>query len=594
MASAVALLPAYLYRESGLASLWATGRDAWLVIFARCARMFAYGASSLILALFFNELHVSDARIGLFLTLTLVGDVVLSLAVSLVADRFGRRRTVCCGAALMVLSGTTFALSESYWVLLPAAVVGVLSATGGDTGPFRAIEESTLAELTVPATRSDVLSWYITTAALGSASGTAAAGRMIQSLQARDGWSLLDAYHVCFGVYALMGVLALLATLSLSSKCELNVPAVTKHRGHEHEHERERETETGEAAQGLLGHDHELSAVDASHHHVSDRTAEPTLKTKTTTSRIAQISKETRSVMYALWFLLMVDSLADGMVSMSLTTYYVDEKYHLPKSELGDVLSASYFLAACSTVFAGPLARHIGLVNTMVFTHVPSSLAVLVFPWPHSKALTFVLLLLRVGLNNMDQAPRAALIAAVVRPEERTAVMGITSTLRTLANVTGPSFTGLLAENGRFWIAFVVGGALRLAYDGEYLMGEKKISTLLFDYLFLYVHSVMHWHAWRLQDTHTHTHRTLTQYMITVGLFVMFINIQLYKHEPATEAISTTTVAGRVSLDAFEMGTNDDADDDLEARLRMSLSSDDETEDDPLALGRRTLHKPST
>lgn len=200
MASVDSQFRRYAFYESGLASLWTTGRDAWLIIFARCCRMIAYGASSLILALFFNELHVSDSRIGLFLTLTLVGDVILSLGVSLVADRVGRRRTLLLGSALMVFAGLTFALSEHYWILLPAAVVGVLSATGGDTGPFRAIEESTLAELTVPDTRADVLSWYITTAALGSASGTAAAGRMVQWLQAKDGWSLLDAYHVCFAV----------------------------------------------------------------------------------------------------------------------------------------------------------------------------------------------------------------------------------------------------------------------------------------------------------------------------------------------------------------------------------------------------------
>lgn len=511
MASVAAFFSKYAYRESGLASLWMTGRDAWLIIFARCCRMVAYGASSLILALFFNELEVSDSRIGLFLTLTLIGDVILSLAVSLVADRFGRRRTLLCGAALMIMAGTTFWLSENYWVLLPAAVVGVLSATGGDTGPFRAIEESTMSELTVPETRADVLSWYITTAALGSASGTAAAGRMVQWLQAKDGWTLLDAYHVCFGAYALMGVMAFLAAFALSPNCELKQTEVVK------------EQEAGEAAEGLLDHDQELSPVDERHH--IQEVAKPEPKPKT--SKIAQISKETRSVMYALWFLLMVDSLADGMVSMSLTTYYMDEKFHLPKSTLGDVLSASYLLAACSTIFAGPLSRHIGLVNTMVFTHIPSSLAVLLFPLPQNKFLTFALLLLRVGLNNMDQAPRAALIAAVVKPEERTAVMGITSTLRTLANVTGPSFTGLLADNNRFWIAFVIGGALRLAYD--------------------------------------------------IGLFVMFINVQLYKHEPLKGAIPTA--AGRVSLDdAFEIGS----DDDLESRLRLS-SDEDDLDDRPLA-----------
>ncbi|KAF3770597.1 MFS general substrate transporter [Cryphonectria parasitica EP155] len=444
MVSIAALFNKYAYHESGLASLWITGRDAWLIIFARCCRMFAYGASSLILALFFNELQVSDSRIGLFLTLTLVGDVILSLVISLIADRVGRRRTLLGGASLMVLAGLTFALSDNYWILLPAACVGVLSATGGDTGPFRAIEESTLSELTVPETRADVLSWYITTAALGSASGTAAAGRLVSWLQAREGWTLLAAYHVCFAVYALMGTLAFMAAFVLSPKSKAN--------------------------------------------------------------RLAQISKETRNVMYALWFLLMVDSLADGMVSMSLTTYYMDEKFHLPKSTLGDVLSASYFLAACSTVFAGPLSRHIGLVNTMVFTHIPSSLAVLIFPLPQSKFLTFALLLLRVGLNNMDQAPRAALIAAVVKPEERTAVMGITSTLRTLANVTGPSFTGLLADNDRFWIAFVVGGALRLAYD--------------------------------------------------IGLFVMFINIQLYKHEPV-KGMEQTAARLRLSSDDEDEGDDD-------------------------------------
>lgn len=341
---------------------------------------------------------------------------------------------------------------------------------------------------------------------------------MIHWLQGKDGWTLIQAYHVCFGIYALMGACAVLATLSLSSKCELRKIAVVKER------------EAGEAAEGLL-ENHELSP-DVDRHHAAEEMPE----VKREPSKIAQISKETRSVMYALWFLLMVDSLADGMVSMSLTTYYMDEKFHLSKSTLGDVISASYFLAACSTVFAGPLARHIGLVNTMVFTHIPSSLAVLVFPLPQNQFLTFALLLLRMGLNNMDQAPRAALIAAVVKPEERTAVMGITSTLRTLANVTGPSFTGVLGDHNLFWVAFVVGGALRLAYD--------------------------------------------------VGLFVLFINVQLYKHEPVAERPSTIH-GGESSADAFELGS----DDDVEASLPLSSGSRDEL-DSELALGIDASPKP--
>lgn len=455
-------------RESGLLSVYSTGSDAWLIILCRCCRMFAYGSSSLILALFFSELHVSDYHIGLFMTLTLVGDVALTLALTLVADRVGRRRSLFAGSLLMVISGCTFALCENYWVLLLAAVVGVISATGGDFGPFRAIEESTLSQLTSPVTRPDVLVWYVTTASLGSAAGTEISGQVIERLRRRDSWTLLDAYHACFWVYAAMGVVNLLSIMLLSDNCELDGTGTSRPVAEDND------------VEPLLG-----APVNGN---PAPMVPPSNIKTKDATqanrSRFSRISRETRSVMYALWLLLMVDSLADGMVSIPLTTYYMDRKFQLPKSTLGSIVSAGYFLASFSAVFAGPLVRRIGLVNTMVFTHIPSSTAVLLFPIPQSIPVTFALLLLRIGLNNMDQAPRAALIAAVVKPDERTAVMGITGMLRTLAATTGPSITGILAGSDRFWIAFVVAGALRLAYD--------------------------------------------------LGLFAMFINIKLHKHEPFT------------------------------------------------------------
>jgi MFS family permease len=443
-----------IYRESGLLSVYTTGRDAWLIILCRSCRMFSYGAGSLVLALFFSELEFSDSRIGLFMTLTLLGDVFLSLLLSLMADRIGRRRTLFGGSIMMILSGIIFALFENYWILLFAAVVGVISATGGDFGPFRVIEESTLSELTDPSTRADVLAWYVTIASLGSSIGTILCGRAVEWFQAQDGWTLLDAYHACFWLYAITGGINLASSMILSDKCELQKPP----------------PEEVEDAEHLLEETNE-----------SDKQAIAEPKK----SRFSEISRETRSIMYGLWFLLMVDSIADGMVNMSLTTYYIDQKFHVSKSALGDMLSAGYFIASCSTIFSGPLARHLGLVNTMVFTHVPSSTGVLLFPLPQSIPATFALLLLRLGLNNMDQAPRAALIAAVVKAEERTAVMGVTTTLRSLASTVGPFATGILAGNDRFWIAFIVAGSLRLAYD--------------------------------------------------FGLFAMFINIKLYKHEPVSQ-----------------------------------------------------------
>ncbi|KAH6848047.1 major facilitator superfamily domain-containing protein [Chaetomium sp. MPI-CAGE-AT-0009] len=448
-------------RESGLPSLSSAGPDAWLIILSRACRMFAYGAGSLVLALFFAELGFPDSRIGLFMTLTLLGDVVLSLLFALVADTVGRRRTLLVGSGLMVLSGSVFALCEGFWVLLGAAVVGVISATGGDFGPFRAVEQSIVAELTTPGTRADVLVWYVTLASLGSALGTEMSGRIVEGLRAREGWTLLDAYHGCFWLYVGMGLVNMVCALMLSERCELKAVKVVE----------EGEGETEPLLDGPQTGD---SATDLGN--------APKAKKA---SWVAQISRETLSIMVVLWFLLMVDSLADGMANMSLTTYYIDKKFHLAKSALGDIVSISYFLASLTNIFSGVLARHIGLVNTMVFTHIPSSAAVLLFPMAQTVPLTVALLLLRVGLNNMDQGPRAALIAAVVRPEERTAVMGITSMLRTLASTTGPTITGLLAGGDRFWVAFVVAGALRLAYD--------------------------------------------------LGLFAMFINIKLYKHEEAED-----------------------------------------------------------
>lgn len=436
----------WFYHEFGIKSLYDTGRDAWLIILTRCTRMFAYGTNSLILALFFSALEFSDFHIGLFMTLTLLGDVLLSVLLTLVADRLGRRKILFAGSFLMVLSGIAFALFENFWILLFAAVVGVISATGGDFGPFRAIEESTLSHLTTLKTRPDVLAWYITTASVGSALGTELTGRVVHFLQHKDGWTIVDAYHTVFWIYSAMGGVNMALTICLSSKCEAN-------------YEVKKEVEEEEV---LLD---EMDERDSEETQVPSPTVADVPEVSEKKSRFAQISQSTKSVMYKLWFLLIVDSLADGMVGYSLTTYYMDQKFDLPKSTLGDITSISYVLSSCSSIFAGPLSRRLGLINTMVFTHLPSSAAVLLFPFPSGIFLTVALFFLRTGLNNMDQAPRSAFIAAVVKPEERTAVMGITSMLRTLAATAGPSVTGILAGNDRFWIAFVAAGALRIAYD---------------------------------------------------------------------------------------------------------------------------------
>lgn len=446
-------------RFLGVHSLHATGRDAYIIITLRCLRMFSAGIPSLILALFFASLGFPDSRIGMFMTLTLLGDVLLSLVLTLVADKIGRRKILLFGSSMMVLSGTAFAMSENFWVLLGAAVIGVISVTGGDAGPFRAVEESTLSGLTDERTRSDVLAWYVTATTMAGAVGSEVAGRLVSWVEKSSG-DVKKAYHILFWMYAAFGVVGCVLCLGLSKRCEAAG---------------EKSKEMQERGRGLSrsdSHEEEEVLLEAmtpttdGHAHSSE-CQRPNIRVTNTpkASYFSQISKSTRSIMYKLWALLAIDSLADGMTPYSLMNYYVDQKFHLSKATLGDITSASMFLCAVSSIFAGPLSKYIGLINTMVFTHLPSSIASAFIPLPNSVGWTVALLLFRAALNSMDQAPRAAFIAAVVKPEERTGVMGITHMLRTLAMSIGPSVTGILAGNDKFFAAFVATGICRVTYD---------------------------------------------------------------------------------------------------------------------------------
>ncbi|KAF2636220.1 MFS transporter-like protein [Massarina eburnea CBS 473.64] len=449
-----------LARFLGVHSLHSTGLDAYLVISLRSLRMFSAGIPSLILALFFSSLSFPDSRIGLFMTLTLLGDVVLSLVLTLIADKIGRRRILLFGSAMMALSGTAFAMSENFWILLCAAVFGVISVTGADCGPFRAVEESVLSGLTDDKTRSDVLTWYITATTMAGAIGSEVAGRVVSWVEKSSG-DVKKAYHILFWGYAGFGVVGFIICLGLSERCE-----AAGEKREMRERGRPRGSVDDEEEEVLLevmtpsttdGFDH---AVENAEQRRAIRVPE-----KKKQSYFSQISKPTRRIMYPLWILLSIDSLADGMTPYSLMNYYVDQKFHLSKSTLGDITSASQFLCAVSAIFAGPLSKHIGLINTMVFTHLPSSIASAFIPLPNSVGWTVALLLFRASLNSMDQAPRTAFIAAVVKPEERTGAMGITSMMRTLAMSIGPSITGILAGNDRFWAAFVATGICRVTYD---------------------------------------------------------------------------------------------------------------------------------
>ena len=408
--------------------------------------MFAYGSSTLILALYFSALGHSDAKIGLFMTLTLIGDVLISLALTFVADALGRRRILILGAGLMVLSGLVFATTSNYWILLFAAVVGVISPSGNEIGPFRAIEESTLAHLSEAKTRSDVFAWYVVVGTLGAAGGSLVCGWTTQGLQ-HAGWSEVAAFRFVFWIYALLGGVKAGVSMLLSSRCEM-LPE-SKDPVPKRDNAPENQPFLRGQEQSAVGNGSTASSI-------------PTKKSRFT---FAQISQKSRTVLAKLCALFFLDSLPSGMVPVSLIAFYLERKFGMPDGQLGTIVSTAQFMSSIGNIFASSVAKKVGLVRAMVFTHLPSSIALALIPAPSSLLITVVLFVFRAGLSSMDQAPRSAFLSAVVLPEERTAVMGIVNTVKTMSQSSGPLITGYLAGGQRFWVAFIIAGALKASYD---------------------------------------------------------------------------------------------------------------------------------
>ncbi|KAH8716887.1 major facilitator superfamily domain-containing protein [Phaeosphaeriaceae sp. PMI808] len=435
----------WLAMELGLRTMKNAGKDVYIIILMRYVRLFAYGSVALILAVYFQELGFSDEQIGLFMTLTLLGDVFISLLLTLVADSIGRRTILLFGAVAMAASGAIFATTSNYVALLMAAIIGVISPSGNEIGPFRAVEESTLAHLVPEAQRSDVYTWYVVLAVLGTSTGLAVGGQAVDHLQAKAGWSDLDAYRTIFWIYTGVGCVKAILALLLSRHCE-------------HANHKSHQSAARDETEPLLN----ASTTNGAS---SPQSTPPAKVPKKLWVSFSSISKPSRGVLLKLCSLFFFDSLGSGMVPFSLINYYMDGKFGLPKGKLGGIMSATWFVSTLGNVFASSLARRLGLIQAMVVTHLPSSIFLALLPMPSGLPLTICLLVGRSVLNSMDQAPRSAFLSLIVLPEERTAVMGIVNILKTLAQSSGPTLTGILAGHDRFWVAFVVAGSLKAAYD---------------------------------------------------------------------------------------------------------------------------------
>jgi MFS family permease len=386
-----------------------------LLLAARMLRLFAYGLLAVVLALYLAALGFSGARIGLLLTLTLLGGAGLSMVISTRADRLGRRRMLQLGAVLMLGGGAVMGGTDVYWLLILAAILGVISPTGGEVGPFLAIEQACLAQVVPDAERTRIFAWSHVTGFTANALGALTGGTLAMGLQSA-GWTPLASYRVLIWLYAAcgLGLLWLFARLG---------------------------TEVEVAPTAGLG---PAGPRPASWHGLHQSKA-----------RIAKLSA-----------LFTLDAAGGGFIVQSFVAYWFHQKFGADPGTLGALFFTATLFSGLSALVAVPLAKRFGLLNTMVFTHLPSNVLLMLVPFMPTFGLAAAVLLARHLISQMDVPTRQSYVNAIVPPEERSAANGITTTVRQFGTAVGPVIAGpLLAVPALAGWCFIIGGGLKSIYD---------------------------------------------------------------------------------------------------------------------------------
>lgn len=387
-------------------------QDSFLLFATRSSRMFAYGLLSVVLVIYLAELGLQEWEIGLLLTLTLVGDTAISLLLTTSADRFGRRRTLIVGSILMVLAGIVFVSTGNLVLLLVAATIGVISPSGNEIGPFLSVEQAALSQIVSDEKRTGVFAWYNLVGSFSTALGAFAGGLIVEASQ-RFGLIGEAAFRPVLWAYACIGLILIGGFAFLTS------------------------------------------AVEA------QRENRPTSKTKTLLGL-----HESQQIVFKLSLLFGLDAFGGGFVIQSVIAYWFYVRFQLDPAILGTIFLVANLLAGVSALAAGWLARRIGLVNTMVFTHLPSNVLLILVPMMPNLYWAVGLLLLRFSISQMDVPTRQAYTMAVVHPDERSAAAGITAVARSVGASISPMLAILLVgSSGLMSTPFFLAGGLKIVYD---------------------------------------------------------------------------------------------------------------------------------
>jgi MFS family permease len=380
--------------------------DGKKLLATRVLRTFAYGYLAVVLGVYLDQLGMSKIQIGLIFTSAIAGSALMTVLWSLVADRYGRRRTIQTMAVLMAIGGVLFALTSDFWILVLGAFTGTISATSSEVGIFQTVEQAILPQTAPNERRTWLFSIYNTAANFAGALGSLAAASV--GFFAAQGLHGADAFRPLFVFYAAVGLANLAIFLTLSDRVELAKV---------------------EGERRFLG------------------------------------IHRSRGTVAKLSLLFGLDAFAGGFVVQSVVAYWFFLRWAFDPATLAVIFFWVGVLSGLSLLAAGWLAERIGLLNTMVFTHLPSQVLLVLVPLAPVSWLAVALFLARMSISQMDVPTRQSYTMAVVDPDERTATAGITNVARTTATAISPTFAGMAFNAAALGLPFFIAGALKIVYD---------------------------------------------------------------------------------------------------------------------------------
>jgi MFS family permease len=391
-----------------------TSADALRVLAARGLRAFGDGFVALLMPIYLVELGFSALAIGAIVTGTLIGTALLTLWVGWIANRYSRRRLLLAAALLMIGTGLGFAALASFWPLLVIAFIGTMNPTSGDASIFVPLEQTVLTQTVTARRRTVLFARYSVIGSCMTALGVLAAA-LPDFIAAWTGWSRGAAMQLMFVLYAALGLSAFILYRPLSAAVEL----------------------ADDAPKAPL--------------------------------------RQSKRLVYGMAALFGMDSFGTGFLVQSLLTLWLYQTFHVSVTTAAAILFWSSLCSAVSYLVAVPLAARIGLINTMVFTHLPSNILLVLIPFAPDLATAIGLLLARSALSQMDVPTRTSYVMAVVSPEERPAAASLTAVPKTFAWAGGSMISGYLLTLSTFGWPLVIGGVVKAVYDILLLIKFRKI-----------------------------------------------------------------------------------------------------------------------